>query len=170
MGQKYTVSIDGRNVEVEVSELEDGLLVATDGDGGRKLSFGSKLAQSVQRVTLDGEPRSFAHRKTPLGHVLVVDGSVIHASVQDSRATKYAAMVKPASGSVKASIKAPMPGLVASVLVVVGDEVRKDQTLLTLSAMKLENDIRSPVAGRVTSVAVTAGQAVEKNFVMAVVE
>lgn len=170
MGQKYTVCIDGRNVEVEVSELEDGLLLAVDGDGGRKVGFESKLAQSVQRVGVDGKPRSFAHRKTPAGHMLVLDGSVVHASVQDARATKYAAMVKPASGAAKASIKAPMPGLVASVLVKVGDEVRKDQTLLTLSAMKLENDIRSPLAGRVTAVSVIAGQAVDKNFVMAVVE
>jgi biotin carboxyl carrier protein len=170
MGQKYTVSVNGENFEIEVSEVDDGVEVTEAGKAPKKVTAHSKLAQSVQQFTIDGNQRVFAHRKSPNGHLLVIDGSVVHATVQDARATKYAAMVRPAVGSHRTSVKAPMPGLVASVLVAAGEEVRKDQTLLTLSAMKLENDIRSPMAGRVVSVNVEPGQAVEKNFPMMVVE
>jgi biotin carboxyl carrier protein len=61
------------------------------------------------------------------------------------------------------SIKAPMPGLVRSIVVAVGDEVEKNATLLVLEAMKMENNITSSIRGRVVTVHTTAGSTVDKN-------
>jgi biotin carboxyl carrier protein len=55
------------------------------------------------------------------------------------------------------TVSAPMPGLVKSVLVVKGDEVKVGSRLLVLEAMKMENDILSPRDGHVLAVHVTAG-------------
>ena len=60
-------------------------------------------------------------------------------------------------------LKAPMPGLVLSVEVTPGKEVTKDQPLLILEAMKMENVIKSPREGVIAKVNVQKGQAVEKN-------
>lgn len=60
-------------------------------------------------------------------------------------------------------VKAPMPGLVLSVLVNEGDEVKKGDNLLVLEAMKMENMIKSPTDGEIKSVAVKQGDKVEKN-------
>jgi biotin carboxyl carrier protein len=59
--------------------------------------------------------------------------------------------------------RAPMPGLILDLMVAEGDEVRADQPLLVLEAMKMENVVKSGGAGTVQSVHVTRGEAVEKN-------
>jgi biotin carboxyl carrier protein len=61
------------------------------------------------------------------------------------------------------SIKAPMPGMVLSVLVKDGDEVKKGDAILVLEAMKMENILKSPSDGTIKKIAVSKGTAVEKN-------
>lgn len=60
-------------------------------------------------------------------------------------------------------VKAPMPGLVLSVKVSAGQEIRKGDPILILEAMKMENIIKSPVDGVVNSILVSERQAVDKN-------
>jgi acetyl/propionyl-CoA carboxylase alpha subunit len=57
-------------------------------------------------------------------------------------------------------VRATLPGLVVAVAVEEGDEVAQGATLLTVEAMKMQNEVRSPRAGRVAALAVVAGQAV----------
>ena len=56
-----------------------------------------------------------------------------------------------------------MPGLIARVEVVPGDEVVPGKGLLVLEAMKMENEIRSGVSGKVLKIHVEKGRAVEKG-------
>ncbi len=60
------------------------------------------------------------------------------------------------------SIKAPMPGLVLSVLVKPGQTVQKDDPLLILEAMKMENVIKADGEGVVKTIAVEKSQSVDK--------
>ena len=60
-------------------------------------------------------------------------------------------------------IKAPMPGLVLSILVEEGKEVKKGDALIILEAMKMENILKSPADGIVKKIAVKKGVPVEKN-------
>lgn len=70
------------------------------------------------------------------------------------------------SASKVQQVKAPMPGLVISILVVDGQEVRKGDNLLILEAMKMENIIKSPTDGRIQKVEVAQGSKIEKNQVL----
>ncbi len=63
-------------------------------------------------------------------------------------------------------IKAPMPGLVLSVLAEEGTEVKKGDNLLVLEAMKMENMIKSPTDGLIKKIAVKQGDKVEKNEIL----
>jgi len=63
-------------------------------------------------------------------------------------------------------IKAPMPGLVLKVLVELGQEIQKGDSLLILEAMKMENMIKSPTSGTVSKILVKTGDKVEKNGIM----
>lgn len=63
-------------------------------------------------------------------------------------------------------LKAPMPGLVLSVLVKEGQEVVKGESLLILEAMKMENIIKSPTDGTVQRIEVAQGDKIEKNTVL----
>jgi len=57
-------------------------------------------------------------------------------------------------------VKATLPGLIVTVTVEVGDEVAEGATLLTIEAMKMQNEVRAPRAGKVIEVTVAAGQVV----------
>ena len=57
-------------------------------------------------------------------------------------------------------VRATLPGLVVAIAVKEGDEVAAGATLLTIEAMKMQNEVRAPQAGRVSALAVVAGQTV----------
>jgi biotin carboxyl carrier protein len=58
------------------------------------------------------------------------------------------------------AVKATLPGLVVAVAVEAGAEVAVGSPLLTIEAMKMQNEVRAPRAGRVIEVAVEPGQTV----------
>lgn len=64
------------------------------------------------------------------------------------------------------AIKAPMPGLIIEIAVVVGQTVKENDNLIILSAMKMENSFLSPRDGVIKSITVSVGDAVEKNQLM----
>lgn len=68
------------------------------------------------------------------------------------------------------AVKAPMPGRVVRVLVVVGDAVAEGQGVVVIEAMKMQNELKSPKAGRVARIGVAAGDTVGSGDVLAVVE
>jgi acetyl/propionyl-CoA carboxylase alpha subunit len=57
-------------------------------------------------------------------------------------------------------VTATLPGLVVAVAASEGDEVAEGDPLLTIEAMKMQNEVRAPRAGRVGAIAVEAGQTV----------
>lgn len=61
------------------------------------------------------------------------------------------------------SIKAPMPGLILDISVKEGQEVKENDNLLILEAMKMENVITSPRDGIIKSILVNKSETVEKN-------
>jgi biotin carboxyl carrier protein len=57
-------------------------------------------------------------------------------------------------------VRATLPGLIVAVAVVAGDEVTEGMPLLTIEAMKMQNEVRAPRSGRVIEVEVAPGQTV----------
>ncbi|MDX1278467.1 acetyl-CoA carboxylase biotin carboxyl carrier protein subunit [Oceanihabitans sediminis] len=60
-------------------------------------------------------------------------------------------------------IKAPMPGLILEINVKVGQEVKEDDALLILEAMKMENVLSSPRDGIIKSISVSKNDTVDKG-------
>lgn len=67
-------------------------------------------------------------------------------------------------------VRATLPGLVVAVVVSDGDEVAEGAALLTIEAMKMQNEVRSPRAGRVVAVTVAAGQTVSAGTLLVRIE
>jgi len=61
-------------------------------------------------------------------------------------------------------VKAPMPGKVIKTCVSVNDEVRKNQTLAIVEAMKMENEIKASVDGTIKEIHVAAGDLVDSEM------
>lgn len=69
----------------------------------------------------------------------------------------------PAAASLKAGevIASPLPGNILTVKVAEGESVKKGQVLLTIEAMKMENEVMSPRDGAVLQIAVKQGAVVD---------
>jgi biotin carboxyl carrier protein len=66
-------------------------------------------------------------------------------------------------------VEAPMSGTIGRVLVQPGDAVEAGALLLTLEAMKMENEIRAPHPGRVQRVAIAIGQRVAQGALLVLI-
>ena len=69
-----------------------------------------------------------------------------------------------------ATIKAPLMGTVLSVKAKEGQKVQSGDIILTLEALKLENEIVAPRAGTITAIHVGEGESVEVGDVLFVME
>jgi biotin carboxyl carrier protein len=68
------------------------------------------------------------------------------------------------------NIVAPMPGTISEILVEVGDQVKADEELLILEAMKMENPITAPSNGTVKEIKVAEEDKVDTNQLLIVLE
>ncbi|MCY3413620.1 MAG: biotin/lipoyl-binding protein [Candidatus Heimdallarchaeota archaeon] len=64
-------------------------------------------------------------------------------------------------------VESPMAGVVSSILHKPGDIVKKGDTLLIISAMKMENKIQTPVNGKIKSINVKLNEQVNANQLLA---
>ena len=159
---RYEVTLDDRRARVEVAPegrfLIDDRAVAAD---VREIVRGRQWS-----ITLDGE----SHEITVVTHEpmrLDVDGHDVLASVIDERALR-ASRGTAVARTGRVELRAPMPGLLKTVHVKEGDVVERDAPLVTLEAMKMENDLLAPSAGRIVKVNYAAGAKVEAGALLAV--
>ncbi|MFZ1540450.1 MAG: acetyl-CoA carboxylase biotin carboxyl carrier protein subunit [Enterococcus aquimarinus] len=81
----------------------------------------------------------------------------VAAPAEQAAPAPAAAPVSAASGD---AMTAPMPGTILRVLVNIGDEVKENQPLMILEAMKMENEVVANHAGKVAGIHVNQGQVV----------
>lgn len=68
------------------------------------------------------------------------------------------------------SVTVPMVGKIVSVSVKAGDQVKEDDQVAVLEAMKMEMPIVAPVTGVIKEVCVSAGQEVEAEATIAIID
>lgn len=101
---------------------------------------------------------------------VLIRGELYPVRVQDERAYRLSkARGKGSAVTGEAMVKSPMPGIIVSVSVGVGDEVQKGDKVVILESMKMENELRAPRNGRITRVNVEKGTNVEKDQVLVVI-
>ncbi len=91
------------------------------------------------------------------------------ATVKSVQAPRPAAAPRTTTGAGN-SVKAPLPGVVLSIPVKVGQAVKAADTVLLLEAMKMENAIHAGVDGTVKEILVSAGDSVLEGNPLIVIE
>lgn len=147
--RRYTITINGKDVAVDVRELAAERFQVHV--GGSMYD----VAVSEENVVLAAPLRAPA---PPLS-------DEPPSSIQPASSAPRAVPIEPANTSAippgaTPLISAPMPGVILSVDVTVGAPVTRGQSLVTLEAMKMRNSIRSPRDGVVQAVHVSAGESV----------
>ena len=67
-------------------------------------------------------------------------------------------------------INSPMAGIISKINVVMGQEVKAGDTLLVISAMKMENQINSPIDGVIANIAVIENEQINSNQSLMIIE
>lgn len=154
----YCVSIGDREYQVKMQnnrltvngEPVQGDLIALNTNGLHLLSHGQ---HDLELHLQEQDP----------GTVEVLIGSMrMVARVE----TPQRRVRKQKEGGQAGALTAPMPGLVASVLVQEGELVERGQVLVVLESMKMQMQMRAPCPGRVSRVAVKAASQVEKGALL----
>jgi biotin carboxyl carrier protein len=160
----YEVRVGDRRVRVETAPhgrflVDDAVVPAEVAEIAAGRQWSVRLGGHSHEVTL--------LTRDPLR--LLVDGYEVEASAIDERAAAAARGTSAARGG-RHELRAPMPGLLKTVHVAEGDIVERDTPLMTLEAMKMENELVAPARGRVVRLAVGAGTKVEGGAMLVVLE
>ena len=115
-------------------------------------------------ITVNGKSYNVDVEEVGASGATYVAAPVAAAPVAAPVATKTSA---PAGNGEK--VLSPFPGLIKSLLVSEGASVKKDQPILVLEAMKMDNDITAPCDGTV-KFCVAKGANVETDSVLAYIE
>ncbi len=155
--EKFIATINERT-EVELSaEASNKLDAVKTGDGEYHVLHNGK-SYSAEITSVDMANKAVSLR---------INGKSKTIKIQD----EYDVLVKKMGLSANvvhkiSAIKAPMPGLVLSILVEPGQVVVQGEPMLILEAMKMENVIKSPGEGTVKRIVVAKGKPVDKGEVL----
>lgn len=114
------------------------------------------------KITVNGKTYDVAVEEVGAG---VVASAPVAVAAPVAAAAPAPVAAAPANGE---KVLSPFPGLIKALLVANGTAVKKDQPILVLEAMKMDNDITAPCDGVVTF-SVAKGANVETDSVLAVI-
>jgi biotin carboxyl carrier protein len=134
--KNYKFTIEGSAYEVDIISFE-----------GNKVQL--EVNGTPYLVELNKEMKT---TKTP---VLVRSGV--------PQPTRSESKIKKNLSSSATLVKSPLPGTILQVLVNLGDEVKVGQKLITMEAMKMENNVLAEKEGKVVVIKVKAGDSVLQN-------
>jgi biotin carboxyl carrier protein len=148
----FTVTINEKELQLSPEQITNFDAMPTSDGYFHVLKSGKSYYAEI--VSTDYASKTFS---------IKINGNVYQTKIAD----KYDRLIKEIGLSVGNTqklniIKSPMPGLVLTTMVNVGDIVQKGDTLLILEAMKMENVIKAPADAVVKAIHITKGQAVEK--------
>ncbi|MER2599834.1 MAG: biotin/lipoyl-containing protein [Caldilineales bacterium] len=143
-GEGFVVTVDGRAYDIRAERPEHGRL---------NLQVGDRRLRAV--VARDG-----------LRRYVAMAGETWTLERPQAQTKRRGA----AADRAQKRLEAVMPGLVLDVLVQPGDAVEQGQSLVLLSAMKMELRVAAATAGVVKAVHCAAGEVVERGQVLVEME
>ena len=164
---RYLVKVEGREFDVELEYRADGYGVTVDGIPVRISNHELNDTRSVLLVDDQSYEVDVRSNGNDEGRVVFMLGTEIAAEVDQyhlAQLRKRAGITSEAS--VQKILKAPMPGLILELKIAVGDTIAKDDPLIVIEAMKMENVLKAPADGTIKSISVTKGASAEKGDVL----
>ena len=140
--KEYKYTIDGKEYKVEIGDVTDNVADVRVNGEAFKVEMEPEAEQEKKKVVL-GKP---AEEKS-------ADEAAPAANVNTANA-----------------VKAPLPGVITSIEVEVGQEVSAGDTVVVLEAMKMANNIEAEKSGKVTAICVKQGENVMEDAPLVVIE
>ncbi|WP_343616858.1 acetyl/propionyl/methylcrotonyl-CoA carboxylase subunit alpha [Novosphingobium sp.] len=152
-GQSFAVAVDADEITVD-GEVVDLAMEYTPGD-------------RLIHAEIDDEPLTVKIEPTRSGLVITTRGAVHKAQILPARLAPFAAhMIEKIPPDLSRFLICPMPGLLVSLAVGVGDKVEMGQPLAVVEAMKMENNLRAGKAGVVKAVNAKVGDSLAVDAII----
>ncbi|MDW7680782.1 MAG: acetyl-CoA carboxylase biotin carboxyl carrier protein subunit, partial [bacterium] len=164
LNMKYLSTIGDNEYEIILTQTEDGHFTAELNNEILPLQILKTDGQHTLTALIGNRPYELEIRKNQTDYLIHYHGGDFKIRVEDERLLllkKHTQLVSP--GEQFKEIIAPMPGLVVSIDVSVGQKIKTGQGLLVFEAMKMENEIRAPFDGVVKEIFVSEKAPVEKG-------
>jgi propionyl-CoA carboxylase alpha chain len=165
--QDWIVVVGSEKRQVRVVGNGGGVVIETD---GRKLYLEGvrwRPGQPTFRGSLDGRAFTVAVRPAAEGFVIRHRAATQHVLVLTPRTAELHEKLPPKKAAdTSKMVLSPMPGLVVTLDVSVGQEVRAGEPVAVIEAMKMQNIIRAERDGVVTAVNAAAGDSVAADEVL----
>ncbi len=167
--RKDWVAIVGRkhvpvNINYQMGEAE---LEFVDDKKTHTLSTQWKPGMSMMELVFDDQTYALSIAQADEGYVLRRLGVEARIKVcTPAQAEMHARLPEKQKPDTSKLIMSPMPGLVVSVAVTVGQEVKAGEAVCIVEAMKMQNIIRAEADGTVKTVTASAGASVAADEVL----
>jgi propionyl-CoA carboxylase alpha chain len=165
--RRRAIWLGADEIHADVARESEAIAVLFEDGNSHVLSSNWVPGVPVWAGSLDGAAIAVHVRMIPNGFELAYRGIEVKAFVYTEREARYARLmpVKILSDSEK-SVRCPMPGLVVSVAVAEGQEVKTGETLAVVEAMKMENILRAERDGTIRKIRVKPGDSVAVDAVI----
>ncbi len=154
--KKYVFNVDNQDYTVEILNVENGYAQVSVNNEVVNIRIKDGLSQPVA-----AQPVAAAPVAQP--EVAAAPAKAEAPKAEHAPAKKEAPA---AGGKVTSTLRSPLPGILLSVKVKVGDRVKVGDDLVVLDAMKMENLVTSEVDGVVLSIKANNGEAVMQDQVL----
>lgn len=164
---EWSVILDGQIQTVTVAPDAQGVRVSVNGAPSAQLVSAWTPGRPVMEGTIDAKPFAVKIAARTEGYRLRLRGISVNAIVTTPRgAALHKLIPEKIPADTSRTIMSPMPGLVVSVDVKPGQEVKTGEGVAVVEAMKMQNIIRVERDGVVAKVHVAAGASVAADEVL----
>jgi biotin carboxyl carrier protein len=159
---RYYVTLDGREVEVEIRENGGRMTGVLD---GKEYAVDCSVIEPASKysVLIDQESLNVTVNPGTSSLDMIIGGCLYRTQVLDERERGALELEQGRKSAGLGIVKSVMPGIVRKIFVAEGDQVDVGAPLLILEAMKMENEIAAEGEGTVTKIHIEEGKAVNSN-------
>ena len=166
----HTAAVAAEPRGVRLAEVDDGLLTLDLAGEDRAVTLDHiewLPGQAQFRAQLDGRPFTAEVARTPDGVTIRHRAARARLRVLTPRiAELYARLPEKQPADTSKLVCSPMPGLIVSIDVVEGQEVKTGETVAVIEAMKMQNILKAEHDGVVKTVPARAGDPVAADEVL----
>jgi propionyl-CoA carboxylase alpha chain len=165
-GASWVVLLDGHAHAIGVAADAETACV-TQGSATSEVRSTWRPGEALFRGTVDGRAVTIQVDRDGIGYRLTYRGIAVPVKVLPPRVAELLAAIppKPEAGLTR-SLLAPMPGLLISVMVKEGQDVKAGEELAVVEAMKMENVLRAERDGKVAKIHARAGESLAVDQVI----
>ena len=167
VGDNWVVTLQGQAFAVTIRADHTGSTVVFNDGTELRVESDWVPGRPLARLVVGSADLAIKVGKIPMGFRMRLRGADLKVHVQSPRQKELSGlMLEKLPPDTSKFLLCPMPGLVAKIMVEVGDEVQEGQALATVEAMKMENILKAERRGVVKTIKAAAGSSLKVDEII----